>query len=99
MRIQDLLHLAHSGPLMIPFTSKVFLSIIIVVVSAFINHCVVIKVNRLMTNKTNEQTGKNVAKHHAVNLILLAYNSLKRITFHKWKTSPLFFLKEDFKYA
>ena len=70
---------------------------IIVVVSAFINHCVVIKVNRLMTNKTNEQTGKNLAKHHAVNLILLAYNSLKRITFHKRKTSPLFL--EDFKEA
>ena len=44
---------------------KVLLTIIIVVVSAFINHCV-IKINRLMTNKTNEQTGKKVAKHHAV---------------------------------
>ena len=99
MRIQDLLHLAHSGSLMIPFTSKVFLTIIVVVVSAFINHCIVIKIIRLMTNKTNEQTGKNVAKHHAVNLILLAYNSLKRITCHKRKTSPFFFLKEDFKYV
>ena len=79
---------------MIPLTSKVFWTIIIVVVSAFINHCVVIKVNRLMTNKTNEQTGKNVAKHHAVNLILLAYNSLKRITFHKRKTSSVFFSKD-----
>ena len=84
---------------MIPCTSKFFFTIIIVVVSAFINHCVVIKVNRLMTNKTNEQTGKNVAKHHAVNLILLAYDTLKRIMFHKRKTSSLFFLKEDFKYA
>ena len=79
---------------MIPFTSKVFLTIIIVVVCAFINHCVVIKVNRLMTNKTNEQTGKNIDKYHGVNLILLAYNSLKRITFHKRKTSPPFFLKD-----
>ena len=79
------------------FYKQSFLTIIIVVVSTFINHYVAIKVNRLMTNKTNEQTGKNVAKHHAVNLILLAYNSLKRITFHKRKTSPLFL--EDFKDA